>query len=123
MRILRHPLFLLCALLFCLNRALELGQVYIWPLYAYLDDLLCLPLTLSVILAAQRAYFKDDEMTVPLAHIAFAVTAFSLFFEVLLPLYKKLYTADVLDIGAYALGAVFFQVYMNRPLAASAVME
>jgi hypothetical protein len=123
MRTLRHPLFLLCALLFCLNRALELGQVYIWPLYAYLDDLLCLPLTLGIILAVQRAYFRNDSMTVPVAHIAFAVTALSLFFEALLPLYKGLYTADVLDVGVYALGALVFHLYINKPLAAPAVVE
>ncbi|MFD2999819.1 magnesium citrate secondary transporter [Pontibacter toksunensis] len=122
MKSLQHPLFLICLLLFCLNRMLELGQVFLWPLYAYLDDLLCLPLTLSLILAVQRAYFRNQSIAIPVKHIFFAVAAYAVCFELLLPLYKPLYTADVLDVLAYALGAVAFHLFMNKPLEAPAAV-
>lgn len=108
-------MFLSCTLLFCLNRALEQAQVYIWPLYAYLDDLLCLPLTLGLILAVQRAYFQHQSMTIPVRHIVLAVVAFGICFELLLPLYKPLYTADIVDVLAYILGAIAFHLFMNKP--------
>lgn len=123
MKSLQHPLFIICILLFCLNRALEQAQVYIWPLYAYLDDLLCMPLTLGLILAVQRAYFQNQSMTIPVRHIILAVAAFSVCFELLLPLYRPLYTGDVLDIVAYCLGALAFHQLMNKPLRAPTAME
>lgn len=123
MKSLQHPLFIFCVLLFCLNRALEQAEVYIWPLYAYLDDLLCMPLTLGLILAVQRAYFRSQRMTIPVRLIAFAVAAFSICFELLLPLYKPLYTADVLDVVAYSLGAFAFHQLMNKPLRTPAAVE
>ena len=115
-RTLQHPLFLFSLLLFCLNRVLEQAQVFIWPLYAYLDDLLCLPLTLSLILAVQRTYFQNQSMALPVRHIVFAVAAFGICFELLLPLYKPLYTADLVDVLAYAFGAIAFHLFMNKPL-------
>ena len=123
MKSLRHPLFITCTLLFCLNRLLEQMQIYIWPLYAYLDDLLSMPLTLGLILAVQRAYFKDLTMTVPVAHVVFAVATFAIFFEFLLPLYREAYTADMLDVIAYAVGALAFHLLMNKPLKVPAAAE
>lgn len=115
MRTLLHPLFLVCFFLFCLNQALEQAQVYIWPLHTHLDDLLCLPLTLRIVLAVQRAYFGDASMVLPVRHIFFAVAAFSICFELLFPLYKTIYTADMLDVLAYILGALVFYIYLNKP--------
>ena len=115
MRTLLHPLFLACLALFCLNQALERAQVYIWPLHTYLDDLLCLPLTLRMVLAVQHLYFQDRNMVLPVRHVVFAVAAYSVCFELLLPFYKTLYTADVLDVLAYMLGGVLFHIYLNKP--------
>ncbi|RDV14363.1 hypothetical protein DXT99_14660 [Pontibacter diazotrophicus] len=123
MKSLQHPLFIICILLFCLNRALEQAQLYVWPLYAYLDDLLCLPLTLGLILTVQRVYFQNQTIVIPVRHIVFAVAAFSVCFELLLPLYKPLYTADVLDVMAYTLGAFIFHQLMNKPLRIPAAVE
>jgi len=115
MQTLRHPLFLLCLSLFCLNQALERAQVYIWPLHTHLDDLLCLPLTLRMVLAVQHLYFRDSGMVLPVRHVVFAVAAYSVCFELLLPLYKPIYTADVLDVLAYMLGGALFHIYLNKP--------
>ena len=120
MQTLRHPLFLFCLVLFCLNQALEHAQVYIWPLHTHLDDLLCLPLTLRMVLAVQRAYFKNPLLVLPVRHIVFAVAAYSVCFELLFPLYKPIYTADALDVLAYMLGGLVFYIYLNKPASKSA---
>ncbi|MCJ8163745.1 hypothetical protein MKJ04_02760 [Pontibacter sp. E15-1] len=116
MRSLLHPFFLSCLLLFCLNQGLEQAQVYIWPLHTHLDDLLCLPITLQLVLVVQRAYFRNPAMVLPRWQVVFAWAAFSVCFELLLPLYKPLYTADALDVAAYAFGGLGFAAILNKPL-------
>lgn len=116
MQSLRHPFFLIFFALFCLNQFLEQVQVYVWPLHAYLDDLLCLPISLQIILAVQRAYFKNPAMVLPVQHIAFAVAAYSVCFEWLLPRYEPVYTSDPWDVLAYAIGAFVFHAFLNKPL-------
>ncbi|MCC9165345.1 magnesium citrate secondary transporter [Pontibacter harenae] len=116
MKTLSHPVFLVCSFLFCLNRLLEFNEVYLWPLYAYLDDLLCMPLSLSVVLVAERLYFKNNDFILANRYIVWAVVLFAFFFELLLPLFSNKYTADVFDIVAYAVGAVVFNISINRPI-------
>lgn len=115
MKTLQLPVFILCILLWVSNQLLELNNIFIWPLHAYLDDLLCLPLVLTFILAVQRAYFKNHRIIIPLRHTFFAVAAFSVCFELVLPLFRDVYRADVLDVLAYSAGAFLFQVLINKP--------
>lgn len=114
MKTLQHPLFILSMLLFCLNQALEQAEVYIWPLYTHLDDLLCLPVTLTIILAAERAYFHNPFFILPKRYLLMAVLMFSIVFEGLLPTFAAKYTADAWDVVAYAVGAFVFQLGINR---------
>ena len=114
MKALQHPLFIASMLLFCLNQVLEQAEVYIWPLYTHLDDLLCLPVTLSIALAAERVYFQNPFFVLPRHYLLIAVLLFSLVFEGLLPLFAAKYTADVWDVVAYAAGATIFQVGINK---------
>ncbi|MFD2513967.1 hypothetical protein ACFSRY_08830 [Pontibacter locisalis] len=116
MKTLCHPLFLLCLLLFGLNQLLELSKVYVWPLYTHLDDLLVLPITLTIALAAERAYFNSHGFVLPLRYSLLAFVLFSAVFEGVLPLISQKYTADALDVVAYALGTAAFQLLINRPL-------
>lgn len=113
---LRHPLFILCFVLWLANQLLEQNHIYIRPLYAYLDDLLCLPLILTFILAVQRAYFGDKRMTIPAAHTLLAVVAISVCFEGILPCFSEVYTADAWDVLAYTSGALLFHLFLNKPL-------
>ncbi len=116
MQTLLHPVFILCLILACANQVLELNKVYIWPLHTHADDLLALPLTLTVALAAERAYFRNPCFTLPLHYTLLAVLLFSVVFEGLLPLLHTRYTADWWDIPAYAVGALVFQLTLNKPL-------
>ncbi|WP_114777646.1 magnesium citrate secondary transporter [Botryobacter ruber] len=116
MQTLRHPFFLLCFVLFCLNQLLELAGRHIWPLHAYLDDLLCMPVVLTLALAAERVYFKNPGFVLPVAYVAGAVAAFAVIFELLLPLLTTKHTADLPDVLLYGLGAFAFQALLNKPL-------
>lgn len=113
----RQPLFIFFLILVAVNQALELSGVYIWPLHTHLDDLLVLPLALTIALGAERLYFKNPYFVLPLHYTLLALLLFSLVFEGLLPLLHSRYTADLWDVLAYAAGAVIFQVWMNKPLA------
>ncbi|MEJ8802558.1 hypothetical protein [Pontibacter sp. H249] len=114
MKVLQHPLFIACLLLFCLNQVLENNGVYVWPLHTHLDDFLCLPLTLTIILAAERVYFQNPAFILPKRYLVIAAVLFSLMFEVILPLFAARYTADPWDVIAYAAGALLFQLSINR---------
>lgn len=116
MKTLLHPLFLVCLVLWSANQLLELNNIYIKPLYSYLDDLLCFPLVLTFILAVQRSYFNDKNITIPAFHIVLAVAAFVLCFELVLPIFKAKFTADIIDVFAYSIGAFSFYIFINRPL-------
>jgi hypothetical protein len=88
-----------------------------WPLppllAAYLSDLLCLPLMLSVALAMHRLLICRTG-TLPRSWVVAAWLAVSVWFEGLLPLWSVQATADPLDVVAYALGGLIFQRWLNR---------
>jgi hypothetical protein len=117
MRTFSQPLFILCLLLFCLNQVLEWQHIFISPLYQYLDDLLCMPLVLTISLATERLYFGNYNFTLPPKYSLVAVLVFSVYFEVVLPLLSPVYTADVLDVLCYTFGVMVFHRTVNRPLA------
>ncbi|WP_439880871.1 magnesium citrate secondary transporter [Pontibacter sp. MBLB2868] len=115
MKALFHPVFLLCLFVFGLNQLLEHAQVFIKPLHTHLDDLLCLPIILTIILAAERAYFQNPYFRLPWHYTLLALLSFTVVFEVILPAFSDRYTADALDIIAYSLGAVIFNSTINQP--------
>lgn len=115
MQTLRQPVFLICVFLFVVNQGLERAHIHIPFLFSYLDDLLVMPIVLTLALAAERAYFRDSHFVLPGTYVAGAVGAFSIFFELLLPPFFPKHTADWLDIVAYTLGAILFQLMLNKP--------
>jgi hypothetical protein len=119
MRTLRHPIFLVSVLLFLINQALEQAGVFIPLLFSYLDDLLAMPIVLTIILAAERIYFRNNSFVLPLGWVIGAVVAFSIFFELMLPPFFQKHTADWLDVVAYSVGAVVFHFTINKPLSVS----
>ncbi len=98
--------------------ALALGVRLFWA-DAWLDDLLCLPLILSVVLAVHRGLrVRDDRFVLPGIHVTAAWLLITIAFELGLPVVDVAYTADPLDAVAYGAGALFFLVAINRPGAA-----
>jgi hypothetical protein len=82
----------------------------------YGDDLLCLPLVLSLVLMAQRLAAGDGRI-LPVGHGLMAVGAFSVFFELVLPNFTTRSVSDPVDGLMYLAGFLVFQVFINRGVA------
>lgn len=114
MKTLLHPLFIAASLLFLLNQLLERNGVHLPFIHAYLDDVLCMPVVLTIALAIQREFtFRNPGYTFTWWHIGFSVLWFSFVCEIIFPRYIAAYTADPLDVIAYMAGAIVFGVYVN----------
>lgn len=82
----------------------------------YGDDLLCLPLVLSLILTAHRLVAGDGRV-LPAGHGLLAVGAFTVGFELVLPVFTPRAVGDPLDGLMYLAGFVIFQLFLNRGVA------
>lgn len=112
-RTLLHPVFLMCLFLATTNQVLEKGfGIFIPIVHSYLDDLLCFPLVLTLGLAAYRFQWPNYRLTP--WHVWPLVLIYSVYFEWYLPQRSALYTADLLDVVMYGLGALLFQLFINR---------
>ncbi|ALJ01176.1 hypothetical protein DC20_03775 [Rufibacter tibetensis] len=79
----------------------------------YLDDLLCLPLLLTVTLFLMR-FLYGPQVRFSVYHVGFVVVYVSLAFEVFLPLFMPRYTGDFLDVQLYAAGGWIFYRFLNK---------
>lgn len=110
---LRNPVFLTCLLLATTNQVLEKGfGIFIPIVHSYLDDLLCFPLVLTLGLAAYRFQWPNYQLTP--WHVWPLVLIYSVYFEWYLPQQSAAYTADVLDVVMYVLGALIFLRFINK---------
>jgi hypothetical protein len=109
---LQSPWFIVFAGLFAVHYILQHAGVRLALADAYLDDLLCMPVVLSLSLAAMRFFYGKPVLST--AQIIFTLIYCSLLFEVLLPIYSPIYTGDFADVLFYAIGAWFFARAMNK---------
>ena len=75
---------------------------------AYLADLLCLPILLTLTLVSLRLFFQNDSFILSRTKIFVAFLYVSLLFELFLPYFSSAYTADPFDVVAYAIGSVIY---------------
>jgi hypothetical protein len=113
---LKHPLFLISALLFLSNQILERVGVFIPFIHSYLDDLLCMPVTLSIALFMQQKLAGDSSFTFSKIRVVAVVMFYAIFFELWLPLNSSAYTSDIMDVAAYGVGGMVFYFFLNHPL-------
>lgn len=114
MRVLRHPLFVGAVLLAATNQMLERNDISLPFIHSYLDDLLCFPIVLTVGLAGYRLIHRDDAYTLGPWQVWATVVLYAVMFEWVLPSYSPVYTADALDVLAYAVGTLVFLRWVNR---------
>lgn len=116
--LLRRPLFVVSTGLYAtyqlLSRLLHLplpGWATSW-----LADALAMPIILTLALVAQRRLRGLPRFVLPDAWLLLAWVVVSIWFELLAPwLRPARYTADALDVLAYALGTLAFRRWLNRP--------
>ena len=83
-------------------------------IHSYLDDLLSLPLILTLILFAHRSIrISSDAFTLPRSHIVLSLVLIAGVFELLLPQIAPRFTADIYDVIAYSGGAAIFDLLIN----------
>ncbi|HET6243634.1 MAG TPA: magnesium citrate secondary transporter [Bacteroidia bacterium] len=87
--------------------------IFIPLIHAYLDDLLCMPVVLSITLHILRLVLKNEKYVFSKIQVFFAVIYFSVMFEGILPLFSVNHTSDIMDIAAYGTGAIIFFKHMN----------
>ncbi|PVY37325.1 hypothetical protein [Pontibacter virosus] len=108
------PLFWVLAAVYLAHLSWRwLGLPRPWWVQHYLDDLLCLPLVLTVTIFILR-YFYGPQLRLSWYHVAFTVVYFSLAFEVFFPRFMPRYTSDWVDAALYAIGGVIFYRFLNK---------
>lgn len=86
-----------------------------WFLHAYLDDTLFIPLLMGTALYVQRKWIvKNPKFTFKWYYTIWVWMYTFLVFELLFPQVNKAFTRDVLDGIAYAVGAAYFQLFVNK---------
>lgn len=82
----------------------------------YLYDLLCMPIVLTTILGMIRHFKKDLYFKIPLFAILSLTMYYAWFFEWLMPKINTRYTADILDVLMYFLGATVFYLAQKQAI-------
>jgi len=114
MKLLHNSLFWVILSLYLVNRylltVLGLAQYKI----PYLNDVLCLPVVLTLALWLHQKLFPQNcRHRLNAAQVIFVVLYFAIFFEGILPIISARYTRDYLDILAYALGGLAYYFLFN----------
>lgn len=111
---LKHPVFLICLVLAVANQLLEkVFGVFVPMVHSYLDDLLCMPIVLTLGLAAYRIVIPSYRLK-PM-HMISVLVLYSAYFEYYLPQVSNTATSDAWDILMYVIGLTVFSYFINRP--------
>ena len=109
----KHLLFAL--FLFLLHNAIPHHYFHSSLIDNYLDDVLLLPIVLGIALFIQRKYIsKNPSFSLHKAVVIASWAYFCIVFELIIPRFTKNFTADWLDCVAYAIGALYFYIWMNN---------
>ncbi|WP_324721492.1 hypothetical protein [Salinimicrobium sp. HB62] len=102
-------LFSICLTLFLLNLLL-LSFCSDLPAFfsSYLNDLLYLPIVLSICYFVIRCFSKNKQVNISLFSAFSLATLYSVYFEYYLPEVKVRYTSDFIDVLLYFAGAFIF---------------
>lgn len=110
--LLQNKLWQFLVILFFCHQLMEKGLSIRLPLIDnYLDDLLCMPILLGGLLAEQMDVVKRQRLT--WFEVVICIILVSCLFEIFLPKLSVSYTADAWDVCCYALGGLFYLVYLN----------
>jgi hypothetical protein len=103
--------------LYVLYKAVRLFSAWQLPacVTAYLADLTCMPILLTLTLVVQRRLTCNLAFTLPDSWLVAAWLYVSVVFEIVVPAWSTRYVHDPLDAAAYALGTLAFRYWLNRP--------
>lgn len=115
MTILRHPIFITLTTLAAFVYISSMTGLALPKIISfYLNDLLCMPVVLSICLVIMRRLKRKSHLYIPLSAIVVITAYFSFHFEWLLPKFLERYTGDIIDVGLYIIGALLFYVFQKQ---------
>ncbi|WPY99386.1 hypothetical protein [Christiangramia sp. OXR-203] len=102
-------IFILFLLIFILFEALKLNGVTfpVWTT-SYLNDFLCMPIILTICLKTVHYLTKDRLIKISIAQALTLTFFYAIYFELILPQFVDRYTADLIDVLLYFIGAILF---------------
>lgn len=115
---LRDPLFLSCFLLYALNRTAEHFGWGTRLTESYLNDLICIPFLLPILLYGQRVLkLRHHDRPPTILEILVPTLVWAWMFEVYLPateLWRGRAVADPFDVVCYVAGGVVSWIYWQQ---------
>lgn len=101
--------FILFVLIFILFEALKFTGVNFpeWTT-SYLNDLLCMPIILTICLKMVHYLTKNRSIKISIAQALTLTFLYAIYFELILPQFVDRYTADLVDVLLYFSGATLF---------------
>lgn len=110
-------IFHMCWVTFAMYKVTEHFYPAIPFFHAYLEDLLVMPLMLkSAQLAIQVLWKTQRNYVIHIIDVMLITIGVSVYFEAILPRFDARFTADFIDVMAYATGSLVFVKMMNVPL-------
>lgn len=107
-RTLLQPVFVISCLLLFLHQVTQFYVAIEW-IDNYLDDLVCMPIFLTLLLFERRHVFRiDPNYIFSWFEISVITLVFGVFYEAILPHYNTSFTSDNWDYLCYALGSLIF---------------
>lgn len=109
-----HPVFILAVIGFTSHQVCQkfLG-VHIKWIDNYLDPLVCMPIVLTMLTLQKQYFLKQNKADLSYIEIILATGIFMLFSEIIFPTMSSRFTADPLDLLAFAVGALIFVRFMR----------
>ncbi len=80
----------------------------------YYNNLLCIPLVLTICLIVLQFIKKNNKLTIPIFAITSMTLYYILYFEWYLPKVNERYTSDPIDSVLYVIGAIGFYCMQKR---------
>lgn len=117
MKSLLQPYFIIITCMAATVYLFQITAVPIPPLVNnYLNDLLCLPIVLTICLVIARIIKQEKSLTLSNFEIFSLFMLYSILFEIIFPRYYPRYTADFWDVILYGFGVICFRIFWNKPL-------
>ncbi len=118
MQTLKNYWFITFSLIWAVIFTLTKLQIYLPKLAQfYLLDLIAVPVLANLGLCFLRFIMQNNRLLLKIWQLLFIVISTSIFFEVLMPIYKPYrYTADIFDIICYCFGGIFYWNVMNKKI-------
>lgn len=116
MKILWHPVFLICSITFVVHQILQKIFAISLPVAdSYLDSFVAMPIILTLLVVERRYLFrKGERYRLTVLEIVVATIFIAFVSEIIFPLFSEKFTGDWLDGVFFGLGSVLFYFTINR---------